>query len=128
MEFYVCSQKPNWKIRYSWQRVSPHDDRVRGRQFGKSPAFDDETRCEVKEAVCALDITGGAEANGRDSARFGAVSERIVFMNLSERTEWGPAVLFKIKPVSEDDFTRAVSIGDSIFDRESIQPHDDMIK
>ena len=75
-----------------------------------------------------MDITGGAEANGRDSARFGAGSRRIVFMNLTVRTEWGPAVLFKIKLVSKDDFTRAVLIGDSIFDGEIIQPHDDMMK
>ncbi len=93
------------------------------------PAFDDKTRCEVKEAVGVLDITGGAEANGRDSTQFGAVSGRIVFMNLTVRTEWGPAVWFKIKLVMEDDFPRAVSIGDSIFDGEIIQPHDeDMMK
>ncbi len=75
-----------------------------------------------------MDITGGAEANGRDSARLGAVSGRIVFMNLTVRTKWGPAVLFKIKLVSEDDFMRVVSIGDSIFDGEIIQPHDNMMK
>ena len=90
--------------------------------------FDNKARCKVKEAVGALDVTGGAEANGRDPARFGAVSGRIVFMNLTVRTEWGPAVLFEIKLVSEDDFTGAVSIGDSIFDWEIIQPHDDMMK
>ena len=49
-------------------------------------------------------------------------------MNLTVRTEWGPAVLFEIKLVSEDDFMGAVSIGDPIFDWEIIQPHDNMMK
>ena len=124
----VCKNQIGRYITLDSKCLHTFDDRVRGRQFGKPPASDDKTRCKVKEAVGALDITGGAEANGRDSARFGAVSGRIVFMNLTVRTKWGPTVLFEIKLVSEDDFTGAVSIGDPIFDWEIIQPHDDMMK
>ena len=108
--------------------LNTFDDRVRSRQFSEAPAFDDKTRSKVKETVGALDISSGTEAYGREATRFGAVGGRIIFMNLTIRTETGTAVFFIIELVSKVDFTRTEAIGDTILCREIIQPHDNMMK
>ena len=41
-------------------------------------------------------------------------------MNLTVRTEWCPAVIFKVELVMKDDLARAVLSRDAIFDREVI--------
>jgi hypothetical protein len=67
-----------------------------------------------------LNITCGAETNGRKALGFGAVSRIIVFMNLAVRSKRCSALVFKVELVAKDDFTRAVLGGYPIFKWEVI--------
>ena len=49
-------------------------------------------------------------------------------MNLAVRAKHGPAVVFDVEFVTEDNFARAESIRDTIAHRQIIKPHDNMVE
>ncbi len=49
-------------------------------------------------------------------------------MNLAVRAKHGPAVVFDVEFVTEDNFARAESIRDTIAHWEIIKPHDNMVE
>ena len=110
------------------KRSHAFDDRVRGGKFSESLVFNDKTRGKIKKTVGALNITGRAEADGRNTTQFHAVGGSVVFMNLTVRAEHGPAMVFDIEFVTEDNFARAEPIRDTIVHWEIIEPHDNMVE
>ena len=104
------------------------DDRVRDRKFSESPAFNDKTRGKIKKTVGALNNSGRAKADGGNTAQLHAVGGTIFFMNLAVRAKHGPAMVFDVEFVTEDNFARAEPIRDFIVHWEVIEPHDNMAK
>jgi hypothetical protein len=49
-------------------------------------------------------------------------------MGFAVGSKWGAAVMFGVKTVSENNFTRAESIGHTPGDRKIVKPHDYVVK